>query len=62
MSYGICKPDIKSYPFVELISPVRILKIVVFPAPDIPNNDKDYPFLIDKDKLSIATLSYMFEL
>jgi len=41
MSYGICKPDINSYPFVELISPVRILKIVVFPAPDIPNNDKD---------------------
>jgi len=41
---------------VLFISPVNILKVVVFPAPFIPNNAKHYPSGIENEISFTATL------
>lgn len=43
-------------PEVGCISPERILKVVVLPAPFTPNNVKHSPFCIPNETKSTATL------
>jgi hypothetical protein len=60
MFFKISIPIIKTSPEVGNISPEIILKVVVFPAPFIPNNVKHSPFLIPKLTKSTASLGLLF--